>query len=43
MADWQKWVIVIAGIVAVVGHWVTGIFLDVIGGAVAAIVGFMLE
>jgi|TARA_Y100000310_G_scaffold342013_1_gene443327 hypothetical protein len=43
MNDWQKWVIVLAGLVALVGHWVTGLWLDVIGGAVAAIVGLMLE
>jgi hypothetical protein len=36
-------VIVIAGLVAAVGHWVTGMWLDVIGGLVAAIVALMLE
>jgi|TARA_Y100000034_G_scaffold79823_1_gene95788 hypothetical protein len=43
MGDWQKWVIVLAGLVALAGQWVTGYYLAAIGGAVAAIVGLMLE
>lgn len=41
MEAWQKWVIVIAGIVAIINQWVTGYFLDVIGGAVAAIIALI--
>ncbi len=41
MNDWKRWVIVVAGVVAVVGHWVPGYWLDVIGGAVAAIVALI--
>jgi hypothetical protein len=43
MDAWMKWVIVVAGLVAVLGHWVTGYWLDVIGGVVAAVVGLMLK
>ena len=43
MESWKKWTIVVAGLVAVVGHWLTGYWLDVIGGAVAAIVGLMSD
>ena len=43
MEAWKKWTIVVAGLVAVVGHWATGYWLDVIGGAVAAIVGLMAD
>ena len=38
MEAWQKWVIVIAGVVAILNHWVIGYWLDVIGGLVAAII-----
>ena len=41
---WQKWLIVIGGLVAVIGQfWGSDIFLPLIGGAVAAIVGFLLK
>lgn len=41
MEAWQKWVIVIAGVVAIANYWVPGYFLDVIGGAVAAVVALI--
>ena len=44
MEAWQKWVIVVAGVVAVVNHWWGAQYwLDVIGGAVAAIVALISE
>lgn len=43
MKPWEKWVIVLAGIVAIVGHWLTGYWLDVIGGAVAAIIALLAK
>jgi len=44
MADWKKWVIVIAGIVALIGQfWGFDYYLPFIGGIVAAIVGLMLK
>lgn len=41
--EWHKWVIVLAGIVAIVGQWVTGYYLPVIGGAVAAVVALLMK
>ena len=41
MDDWKKWAIVAGGAVAVVGHWVPGYWLDVIGGAVVVVVALM--
>ena len=41
MEDWKKWVIVVAGVVAVTSHWVPGYWLDVAGGAVAAVVALI--
>ena len=41
MNDWKRWVIVVAGVVAVANHWVPGFWLDVVGGAVAAVVGLV--
>lgn len=41
MENWKKWVIVVAGIVAVVNHWMPGYWLDVVGGAVAAVVALL--
>ena len=43
MEAWQKWLIVLAGIVAIIGQWVTGYYLALIGGAVAAIIGLLLK
>ena len=42
MDDWRKWVIVVAGLVAVVGQfqW-SEFFLPLIGGAVAAVVALV--
>jgi hypothetical protein len=39
---WQMWAAIIGGVVAIVGHWVTGMWLDVIGGAIALIGGFAM-
>jgi hypothetical protein len=41
MEDWKKWAIVAGGVVAIVNHWVPDYWLDVIGGAVAAVVALM--
>lgn len=41
MEGWQKWLIVIAGIVAILNQWVGPYYLDVIGGAVAAIIALI--
>ena len=41
MEAWQKWIIVIAGIVAIINQWVPGYWLDVIGGLVAAIIALI--
>ena len=38
MESWQKWLIVIAGVVAIVDQWAPDYWLNVIGGAVAAII-----
>lgn len=43
MEAWMKWVIVVGGLVALVGHWVPGFWLDVIGGGVVAVVGLLLK
>ncbi len=44
MDEWKKWVIVVAGVVAVIGQfWGSQYYLPLIGGAVAAIVGLLLE
>jgi hypothetical protein len=44
MEVWQKWVIVVAGLVAAVGNfWGMDYYLPLIGGAVAAIVGLLLK
>lgn len=43
MEAWQKWLIFVAGIVAILNHWVVGLWLDVIGGLVAAIVALFLK
>ena len=44
MDAWMKWVIVIAGLVAVIGQfWGMNYYLPLIGGAVAAIVGLLLK
>jgi|TARA_B100000315_G_C14563543_1_gene581747 hypothetical protein len=42
MEDWQKWVTVLGGVVAVVGQfWGANYYLPLIGGAVAAIVALI--
>jgi len=41
MKSWQKWVIVVAGVAAIANQWVTGYYLDVVGGAVAAVVALI--
>lgn len=42
MDDWRKWVIVVAGLVAVVGQfWGSEFYLPLIGGAVAAVVALV--
>lgn len=42
MDDWRKWVIVVAGLVAVVGQfWGFEFYLPLIGGAVAAVVALV--
>lgn len=43
MESWQKWVIVAAGVVALVNHWAMGYWLDVVGGLVAAVVALISE
>ena len=43
MEEWKKWAIVLGGVVAVVGQWVTGYYLALIGGAVAAVIGLMAD
>lgn len=43
MEDWQKWVVVVAGVVAVVDQFVPDVFLNVIGGAVAAVVALLMK
>jgi hypothetical protein len=44
MADWKKWVIVLAGVVAAVGQFYgANWYLPLIGGAVAAVVALLLE
>ena len=37
---WQSWALGLGGLALLVGHWVTGAWLDVIGGALIAIAGF---
>ena len=42
MEGWQKWTMVVAGVVAVIGQfWGANYYLPLIGGAVAAIVALM--
>jgi len=41
MEAWQKWLIVIAGVLAILNQWVTGLYLDILGGAVAAIIALI--
>ncbi len=41
MEAWQKWLVVVAGIVALLDQWVTGYYLNVIGGVVAAIIALI--
>ena len=45
MESWHKWLIFVAGIVAVLNHWVGAgaYWLDVIGGLVAAIVALLFD
>jgi len=44
MADWKKWVIVAGGVIAAVGQfWGVDYYLPLIGGAVAAIIGLLIE
>lgn len=43
MQTWHKWVIFVAGLLALLNHWVVGYWLDVVGGAVAAIVALLLK
>lgn len=44
MEAWQKWLVVLGGVVAVVGQfWGSEFYLPLIGGAVAAIVGLLLD
>jgi len=43
-ASWQKWVIVLGGVVAIVGQfWGAGYYLPLIGGAVAAVVALLMK
>lgn len=39
----MKWVIFVAGLVALVNHWVAWGWLDVIGGVVAAVLALFLK
>ena len=44
MEAWQKWLVVLGGVVAVVGQFLgSEFYLPLIGGAVAAIVGLLLD
>jgi len=44
MAGWKKGLIVLGGVVAVVGQfWGANYYLPLIGGAVAAIVGLLVD
>ncbi len=43
MDAWKKWLIVLGGIVAVVVEFWPGYYLALIGGAVAAIIGLLLD
>ena len=44
MEAWQKWLVILGGVVAVIGQfWGTEFYLPLIGGAVAAIVGLLLD
>jgi len=44
MTDWKKWVIVAGGVIAAVGQfWGVDYYLPLIGGAVAAIIGLLME
>ncbi len=44
MEAWQKWLVILGGVVAVVGQfWGSEFYLPLIGGAVAAIVGLLLD
>ena len=39
----SKLLVIIGGIVAIIGQWVTGYYLPVIGGAIAVIGGLFLR
>jgi len=44
MDDWKKWVIVAGGVIAAIGQfWGVEYYLPLIGGAVAAIIGLLIE
>lgn len=44
MDDWKKWVIVTGGVIAAIGQfWGVEYYLPLIGGAVAAIIGLLME
>lgn len=43
MEAWHKWLIILGGVIAVVGEFMSGYYLALIGGAVAAIVGLLLD
>jgi len=43
MDAWMKWVIFVAGLLAILNHWVAGYWLDVIGGVVAAVLALLLK
>ena len=42
MTGWKMWAAVVGGILAIVGHWVSGFWLDVFGGAIALIGGIAM-
>jgi len=41
MGEWQKWAIIVGGVLAIVGQWVTGYWLPVIGGVLALLGGLV--
>lgn len=42
MEAWQKWLIVAGGVIAIIGQFTgTDLYLPLIGGAIAAIVGLL--
>ena len=43
MEAWHKWLVILGGVIAVVGEFLPGYYLALIGGAVAAIVGLLLD